>query len=117
MPDFATVYAQLYDAAYQVTLHAARAVVAFLQRESFLYWPFLISTVVIAMLAWRFGYASGVGGPATWREFFRRFFGGTLWWHSSARADYRVYLVNAVVFPLLIGPLLFGDNIVAELVD
>jgi len=118
MPDLSTVNAQLYDAFYQITYHAAKAVLAFLQRESFLYWPFLISTVVIAMLAWRFGYASGgVGGPASWREFFRRFFGDALWWHPSARADYRFYLVNAVVFPLLVAPFLFGNNTVANLVD
>ncbi len=118
MPDISAVYAQLYDVVYQGAIYAARALLAFLRRESFLYWPFLISTVVIAMLAWRFGYASGgMGGPASWREFFRRFFGGALWWHPSARADYRFYLVNAVVFPLLLGPFLFGENAVANLID
>ena len=118
MPDISAVYAQLYDVVYQGVIYAARALLAFLRRESFLYWPFLISTVVIAMLAWRFGYASGgMNGPVSWREFFRRFFGGTLWWHPSARADYRFYFVNAVVFPLLLGPFLFGENAVASLID
>ncbi len=90
MPDLSAVNALLHDAVYQVTFYGTRAFLTFLQRDSFLYWPFLISTVVTAMAAWRFGYASGgTAGPASWREFFRRFFGGTLWWHPSARADYR----------------------------
>ena len=84
MPEFSAVYAQLYDVVYQGAIYAVRALLAFLRRESFLYWPFLISTVVIAMLAWRFGYASGGVGPVSWREFIRRFFGGALWWHPSA---------------------------------
>ena len=65
---------QLYDIIYQASFHAARAVLAFLQRDSFLYWPFLVSTLAIAMLAWRFGYARGSRAKsASWREFFRRF--------------------------------------------
>ena len=116
MPDFNSLYGDLYAAIHQVLFQVARAVLTFLQRDSFLYWPFLISTVLIAMAAWRFGYARGAG-QATWREFFRRFFGRELWWHPSARADYLYYLVNAVVFSLLVSPFLFGSNAVADLID
>lgn len=111
-------FGYLYDAVFTVTFLAVKAVLAFLQRDSFLYWPFLVSTLVIAMLAWRYGYASGSRErAATWRDFFRRNFGRSLWWHPSARMDYRFYLVNAVLFPLLVGPLLFGDNAFAEWLD
>lgn len=117
MPDFAPL-TELYEVVFKVTYLAVKAILAFLQRDSFLYWPFLVSTLLIAMLAWRYGYASGgLSKPASWREFFRSYFGRSLWWHPSARMDYRFYLVNAVVFPLLVGPLLFGENAVAGVLD
>jgi sterol desaturase/sphingolipid hydroxylase (fatty acid hydroxylase superfamily) len=95
-----------------------KAVFAFLQRESFLYWPFLISTLIIGVLAWRFGYAQErADGKPAWRVFFQRYLGRSLWWHPSARVDYRFYLVNAVVFPLLLGPLLLGGNSIARLLE
>ncbi|MBI3043243.1 MAG: sterol desaturase family protein [Betaproteobacteria bacterium] len=112
------IHPYLYDFVFTVTRHAARAVLAFLQRDSFIYWPFLVSTLIIAMAAWRFGYARGsVPGTGTWREFFQRYFGRSLWWHPSARVDYSYYLVNAVAFPLLAGPVLFTDGAVAGWLD
>lgn len=114
----AAFHAQLYDVVYNVVFHAARAVLAFLQRDSFLYWPFLLSTLVIAMIAWRFGHASGSESQAAgWQGFFRRFFGPAIWWHPSARADYRYYLVNAVAFPLLVSPFLFDDKTIVNLLE
>ena len=95
-----------------------KALLAFLQRDSFIYWPFLISTVVIGALAWRYGYARGnATGTPSWREFRQRYLGKAIWWHPSARVDYRFYLVNAVLFPILLGPLLFGENTIARLLD
>ena len=116
MPEYAIN--SLYEIIYNVVFHATRAILAFLQRDSFLYWPFLISTLAIALVAWRFGRARGeLTGWACWREFFRRFLGRSLWWHPSARVDYRFYLVNGIVFPLMVGPFLFGDNAIANLLD
>lgn len=80
------------------------AVEPFMLRQSPLYWPFLLSALAVAVLAW--GLRSGGGWPS-WRRFRRRHLGRALWWHPSARADYRYYLVNAVVFPLVVGPALF----------
>jgi sterol desaturase/sphingolipid hydroxylase (fatty acid hydroxylase superfamily) len=114
MPDFS---AQLYDIVGQAAFHLRQAVLTFLQRDSFLYWPFLVSTVVIGMLAWRFGFAGSAGNRSSWREFFGRHFSGALWWHPSARADYRFYLINAVLFPLLVGPFLFGENAVTGMIE
>ena len=117
MPDFSDLYVLVHDAASDVAYYATEAVLTFLQRDSYLYWPFLISTVVIAMLAWRFGFASGSRASTSWREFFSRHFSRALWWHPSARADYRFYLVNAVLFPLLVGPFLFGENAISGLIE
>ncbi len=111
---FQYLLAKLYAAVFLFT----KAILFFLQRDSFLYWPFLLSTVVIGALAWRFGYAQlHAAGAATWREFQKRFLGKALWWHPSARLDYSFYFVNAVLFPMLLGPLLFNDNTVARFLD
>lgn len=112
MPDLSSP-ALWYDFTYKVVFHAAKALFAPLQRDSFLYWPFLVSTLLIAVLAWRFGWAGGrnlVDGR--WSTFRRRYFSSALWWHPSTRADYRFYLVNGILFPLLLGPLLFSDRAV-----
>ena len=103
---------------FKIVFFFKRAFLVFLQRDSFLYWPFLLSTLLIGALAWRFGYTQlHASGVATWHEFRQHYLGKALWWHPSARVDYRFYLVNAVLFPILLGPLLFGENTVAKLLD
>ncbi len=93
-----------------------KALLAFLAPQSPLYWPFLISTVVIAALFWRLARGAGGARPG-WREFRRRYFGRDLWWHASARADYRYYIVNAVLFPFLVGPALATGAAIASGLD
>ncbi len=108
----------LYEILFNMVFHATKAVIAFLQRDSVLYWPFLISTLVIAFMVWRFRLAQGsCGGRAGWREFSKGHFGRVLWWHPSARLDYRFYVVNAVIFPLLVGPFLFGEITVSHFLN
>jgi sterol desaturase/sphingolipid hydroxylase (fatty acid hydroxylase superfamily) len=103
-----------YDLIFRVVYNATKAVVAFLHQDSVLYWPFLISTLLIAWMTWRFGRAcTDPVARTSWRAFFQRHLGRSLWWHPSARVDYRFYLINAVIFPLLVGPFLFGDASVA----
>jgi len=93
----------LPDVVYYVVFHVTRALLAFLQRDSYLYWPFLLSTLVIVL--WVSRRAAGATGG---------FFSRKLWWHRSARADYRVYLANALVFPVVMAPLLLGDLQLAQ---
>ena len=87
------------------------AFLPFLQRQSQLYWPFLVSTLAVALLYWRL--AREGGARLSWREFRRRYFGRELWWHPSARADYRYYVVNAAVYPLVAGPALLTGTAIA----
>lgn len=102
----------------KIVFFFTKAVLFFLQRDSFLYWPFILSTVAIGALAWRYGYAQlHANGVATWSEFRKRYLGKALWWHPSSRVDYRYYLLNAVLFPILLGPWLFGENAIARLLD
>jgi sterol desaturase/sphingolipid hydroxylase (fatty acid hydroxylase superfamily) len=96
----------VHDALYYVVFHLTRAVLAFLQPDSYLYWPFLISSLVIVYIAARSELRGFVG-----------FFSPKLWWHPSARADYRLYLANALLFPLLVAPLLVKESHISSALD
>jgi sterol desaturase/sphingolipid hydroxylase (fatty acid hydroxylase superfamily) len=108
------------DLAQQIQAHLTlalaylfEAVVPFVVLQSPLYWPFLVSALIIAALVWRFG-RSADGSHQSWREFRRRYLGRALWWHPSARVDYRYYLINAVFYPLAFGPALFTGGAIAS---
>ena len=105
----------VYDTVFYVTLHLGKALTAALQRDSFLYWPFLVSSVIIAALAWRWTVqARAESENRSWRQFITDYFGAHIWWHRSARADYALYFANALVLPLLFGYLLMSETQVAR---
>lgn len=105
-----------YAALYYVVFNFARAVLAFLQRDSYLYWPFILSTLVLMpLVALRTMGVAGAAQSRPWLRELRTYFSAALWWHPSARADYRLYFANALVLPLIFGWLLFGDAQIAGL--
>ncbi len=71
--------------------------------EDRLFWPFLLSAFFIALLGAVFGKVS------LRTELFTR----ALWWHPSARADYGLFAVRALISLLLVAPLLFSSTAVA----
>lgn len=87
MGDTAGVYQWIYD----IVFHATGLLLAFLRRDSWLYWPFIVSTLAIGFVAWRHTRRYEDGTTGSWSEFRRRYLGRALWWHRSARADYRYY--------------------------
>ena len=104
----------VYDTVFYITLHAGKALTAALQRDSFIYWPFLLSSVIIAALAWRWTvYSRSNSEHRSWKQFFRDYFGAHIWWHRSARADYVLYLANALLLPLVFGFVLMSEKQVA----
>jgi sterol desaturase/sphingolipid hydroxylase (fatty acid hydroxylase superfamily) len=110
-PDTPLFFQALHYLAFNVT----KAVTALVQRESVIYWPFVLSALVIAVAV---AYASRRSKPET--SFTASLRGGLsrdLWWHPSARADYRLYFVNALVLPALFGVVLFGEKHVASWLD
>lgn len=105
---------QLQDSLVAFLTPLFKAFLAFLQKDSTFYWPFILSTILIAAIAWRLTARRADGKPLSYREFQRRFLGRALWWHPSARVDYRYYVVNAVIFPLLVGPALLTGVAIAN---
>ncbi|HEY1086525.1 MAG TPA: sterol desaturase family protein [Archangium sp.] len=71
--------------------------------EERLFWPFLVSALVIALLGGLFGAVS----------LKKDLFSKDLWWHPSARADYGVFVVRALLSAFLIGPLLVSSTVIA----
>ena len=95
----------LFEQVAAVVKPLARASLFFLDRTSPLYWPYLLGTILFALIGWRL-FERKPGEPA--RGFLRRHFAAAHWWHPSARADYRFYLINAVIFALAVTPLLLS---------
>ncbi len=106
----------LPDYLYYPIFHFAKAVLAFLQRDSYLYWPFILSTLLIMVLAAWMATRHAPQGR-TWRQQFGDYFSRRVWGHTSARADYRLYFVNALVLPAVFAWLLFSDAQVGALLD
>jgi sterol desaturase/sphingolipid hydroxylase (fatty acid hydroxylase superfamily) len=103
---------------YYVAFNITKAVTAFIQRGSFLYWPFLVSAGVLALAVACFAVrARAPEEGRSWWQALRESLSLRNWWHRSARADYRLYFVNALTLPLLFGVLAFGDRQVVSLLD
>lgn len=86
--------------------HVLRPFFAVLQYDSLLYWPFLISTLAISLIA--FALARGPLKPGLIGAYRREYFNRAIWGHPSAKADYRFYFVNSIVFPLIFAPLIIS---------
>jgi len=99
---------------YYLVFNLTKAVTTFLQRDSYLYWPFVASTLAIALAvaAW-----STTGDARSRWGRLRAYFSARLWWHASARADYRLYFLNALLFPALAALLVFSNTGIVSRLD
>ena len=103
---------------HYLVFNLTKAVTAFIQRDSFLYWPFLLSAVAIALVVASFNSRSDRGAEKpSWLRTIRTGFDRSLWWHRSARADYRLYFANALILPALFGVVLFSDRSVVAMLN
>ncbi len=84
---------------------ALRPFVEYLFSSSLLWWPFLLSALVIGFVA----YARAHRGPGLFAEFRRRFLSRAIWWHPSSKADYSYYVVNVILFPLVAAPMVVAS--------
>ncbi|HEX9464886.1 MAG TPA: creatininase family protein [Alphaproteobacteria bacterium] len=85
-----------------------------LDSTSAVWWPFLLSAGLIALAVF---WLKAGRTAASLREFRRRFLGRDIWLHPSARADYAYYVVNGIVYPLVVAPLVIGGAALAASVQ
>ena len=88
--------------AFDVAVALLKPLFAFNQYDSFLYWPFLLVALSLALLVFLLNRDDGP------RSFLLRYFSKTVWGHPSAKADYKFYYVNGVLFPAVFAPLILS---------
>lgn len=96
---------------FDVVLALFKPLFAFNQYDSFLYWPFLTVALIIAVLVFLRHRRDGDG------NFFRRYFSRRVWGHVSARADYKFYYINGVLFPAIFAPLIVSGAWVGGMIQ
>lgn len=84
---------------------------AVIQKDSFLYWPYLLSALFVALLV--FALVERRRG-VSFGQFMGTLFSPRVLWHRSARVDYKFYIVNGIIFPLLFTPLIISGFYVAQ---
>jgi len=88
--------------------------VQFMFYGSLFWWPWMLSALAVAAAGYWLGHG---GGLATLGEFRRRFFGRQIWAHPSAQADYAYYIVNSILHPILVAPLIVSGAAVGIWVE
>ena len=81
---------------------------------SLFWWPWLASSLAVA--AGVFLVAQG-GGRAALGEFRRRYLSRRLWAHPSSQADYAYYIVNSILYPVLVAPLIVSGAALGSWVE
>jgi sterol desaturase/sphingolipid hydroxylase (fatty acid hydroxylase superfamily) len=90
----------LHPAVVHVIYYLTEALTAFIQQDSYLYWPYSVSTVLLAFWLNKQG-----------------FFSRALWWHPSTRQDYQLYFANFIIGPALLGLLWVNEASVIAALD
>lgn len=73
-----------------------------------LYWTHIAAAFALALLVYaRLDAAGRRFSPV---EFRRLYLPGSVFWHPSARVDYQYYVINGVLYPLLVLPWLIPDH-------
>ena len=59
------------DALHYLLYNLAKALSPFMQQDSYLYWPYILSSIAIALFAW--GWLGAAGAKSRpWRDFCRQ---------------------------------------------
>ena len=80
----------IYFLVYQLGLALAAPLIL----RSELYWVYLFSGLAIAWLFWKLYLVQRADQT---KGFFKTYFSKDIWWHPSAKTDYRYYLFNAML--------------------
>jgi sterol desaturase/sphingolipid hydroxylase (fatty acid hydroxylase superfamily) len=101
----------LLDWAPSMVAHLIGPFTEVLLQNSLIWWPFLISTVCVgAMVFW----LKDRRGLESLREFRRRYLSRAIWGHRSSQADYAFYIVNGVISPIIVTPLVLSGAAIAN---
>jgi sterol desaturase/sphingolipid hydroxylase (fatty acid hydroxylase superfamily) len=100
----------IYFLVYQLGM----ALAAPLMLRSELYWVFLCSGLVIAWVTWKFYLVKRTESS---KSFFKTYFSKDIWWHPSAKTDYRFYLINAVLMAWITSQFWLTDRTLASWLD
>lgn len=88
--------------------------VQFLFSGSLFWWPYLVTSFAVALFAFLLAHG---GGRAALGEFRRRYFSRRLWAHPSSQADYAYYIVNSILHPVLVAPLIVSGAVIGAWVE
>ena len=103
----------IYQGVYFVVLNLGKALAAPLIMQSELYWVYLFSGFAIAWLVWKLylvRHASRDASPTFRQNFFSR----DIWWHPSAKVDYKFYVLNALLMAWLSSHVWLSEQTVAS---
>ena len=84
----------------QLLFNSAKALTAITQSDSYFYWPYTLSTLALVFLIDK-------------SSFFKK----EVWWHPSARQDYKLYFLNFIVLPPLFGLIAFNEGVVLSFLN
>lgn len=88
-----------------------RPFLAVLQYDSSLFLPFLLSTLLIALAV--FAASDGIRAFSI-RRFVQTYFNRSVWAHRSTVVDYKFYVVNGILFPVIAGPMILSGGLFAD---
>jgi sterol desaturase/sphingolipid hydroxylase (fatty acid hydroxylase superfamily) len=101
---------QYLDVAPRILALLIDPFVQILFRGSLFWWPYLAISLGVALCVF---VAGREGGRAALGEFRRRYLTRDLWAHPSSQADYAYYIVNSVLYPILVAPLIVSGAAIA----
>ena len=97
------IFGMTWDALWhQATAIIVAPAFAFLTPANNYYWPYLLSAVVVAAIAYA---ATRPLRTFSVVAMLRAAFNPRIWLAKSAKADYRYYIVNGILYPTLAAPI------------
>ena len=103
---------ELTESLTEIARLAAEPFFAWHDHRSVLYWPFLLSALLLAIVVWISQTKPGLQ-PSAVGDLQSTLFARNIWWHKSARADYVYYVVNAILHGAFFGSLILSMDWVA----
>ncbi len=102
------------QAIFYLIYQLGMALAAPLILRSELYWVYLLSGLAIAWLSWKLYLVQRADQT---KGFVKTYFSKDIWWHPSAKTDYRYYLINAVLMAWITSQIWITDRSLVEILN